>query len=128
MFFSHERNVEFFISDFFHLGEHFRGLSISWHISVFHLFLRLSNIPVCVCTRVCQCSHPLMAIWAVCTLAIVNRASVNMKVHVFVCVPFFNSSGVYMGFLIFLCTYSLFGYKNIDSLLKKVWKLEEKYK
>ena len=50
------------MSDFFHLADYLEGLSISLHVSVFHSFLWLNNIPSNSCTRICSCSYLLMNI------------------------------------------------------------------
>lgn len=35
-----------FVTGLFHLAQCFQGLSMLWHLSVFHLFLLLNNIPL----------------------------------------------------------------------------------
>ena len=84
------------VFDLFHKAKYSLGPSMLQQMAVFHSFLGLSNIPLCVCACVCVCvcvcvyTHHIFLIQLSVdehldcfhVLAIINSAVINIGVHV----------------------------------------------
>ena len=92
------------LSDLFHL------ISSSTHVlqmALFHSFLWLGSIPLCVCVCVCVCVYHTLFIHSsadghlICfhVLAIVNSACVNIVVHVSFLIRVFSEYSLGVGLL-----------------------------
>ena len=84
------------VTGLFRLALYYPHPSVLLQMAIFHSFLWLNNIPLCVCahTHIASLSiHLLMDTWAASIVYVVNNKAINIGAHMSLCISVFVFCG-----------------------------------